>query len=163
MSKVDDGGPAFPQHQEEFVDHPVHGRIHRNHVDMALEPGMTLRDWFAGQALTGDFASQSEEMGMWSNDTAQSFMEARARLYYRMADALLTARRGGGDSSAPSKRRVTIAPASDIDHASTSPGPLNCRTRAQFQGEALASDRCERCGVGPCPFFDETGKAREDV
>ena len=39
MSKLNDGGPAFPV----VETHPVHG----SRIDF----GMTLRDWFAGQAL----------------------------------------------------------------------------------------------------------------
>ena len=41
LHEVDDlGGPAFPLHGGEWVQH-----------------GMTLRDWFAGQALAGLVAS----------------------------------------------------------------------------------------------------------
>ena len=35
MSTINDGGPAFPRHAYDGHD------------------GMTLRDWFAGQALAG--------------------------------------------------------------------------------------------------------------
>lgn len=42
MSKRDDGGPAFPV---ESFDHEA---------DMdTVKSGMSLRDWFAGQALAG--------------------------------------------------------------------------------------------------------------
>lgn len=43
-------------------------------------------------------------------------------------------------------------------HASTSPGPVNCQSRLRFQGESYPLT-CERCGLGPCPFFDQDGKA----
>ena len=56
MSKINDGGLAFPGIRIEQVgtvadfgftddESPTYGEI--NH------PGMTLRDWFAGQALSG--------------------------------------------------------------------------------------------------------------
>lgn len=41
-SKIEDGGPAFPRPDE------------RNAYDVVMrpgDPGMTLRDWFAGQAM----------------------------------------------------------------------------------------------------------------
>lgn len=40
-------------------------------------------------------------------------------------------------------------------HASTSPGPVNCDVRKRFQSFAAYPRTCARCGVGPCPFFDE--------
>ena len=46
MSKHD-GGPAFPQ-VDRLIDR------HRGHVhEISSMGGMTLRDWFAGQALVG--------------------------------------------------------------------------------------------------------------
>lgn len=38
---IDDGGPAFPRTVQHFNDY------------MEGKDGMTLRDWFAGQALAG--------------------------------------------------------------------------------------------------------------
>jgi hypothetical protein len=46
---------------------------------------MTLRDWFAGQALAGVLASYSNEQ--WVNDAETSAKEA-----YRRADAMLAER-----------------------------------------------------------------------
>jgi hypothetical protein len=54
--------------------------------------GMTLRDYFAAQALEGDFAAQSSETGEWLDNTPDDFLEKRAQLYYRMADAMVKAR-----------------------------------------------------------------------
>ncbi len=42
-TKIDDGGPAFPQ-----------GHLDGPHTDPS---GMTLRDWFAGQAMLGMLAN----------------------------------------------------------------------------------------------------------
>ena len=62
---IKDGGPAFP-------------------ILRSDQPGMTLRDWFAGQALAGLLA----------NGGAQ-FWEGDAQNAYAAADAMLAARKGG--------------------------------------------------------------------
>ncbi|SAK59167.1 hypothetical protein AWB76_02697 [Caballeronia temeraria] len=49
--------------------------------------GMSLRDYFAGQALAGDMADEKL-----SNDAPPAFLQERAQLYYRLADAMLKAR-----------------------------------------------------------------------
>jgi hypothetical protein len=62
---INDGGPAFP--------HPS-GEFH------SADTGMSLRDWFAGQALAGvdnPWASVPHELAMQS---------------YRIADAMLAVR-----------------------------------------------------------------------
>lgn len=51
----------------------------------------TLRDYFAGKALEGDWASQSETAGHFANISDEGF-EISARNYYKMADAMLKAR-----------------------------------------------------------------------
>jgi hypothetical protein len=65
MSKTDDGGPAFPVTWD-FVDG---------------ETGMSLRDWFAGQALAGLAAMDA--------DCGPAGLASDA---YRLADAMLAAR-----------------------------------------------------------------------
>ena len=75
MSKVDDGGAAFPRH---------------GHTDPATDKwipaqeGMTLRDWFAGQALAGwvakygsDVASTDAALCAW--EYADAMLEARTQ------------------------------------------------------------------------------------
>ena len=52
--------------------------------------GMSLRDYFAGQALTGDLSNS--EGGIYQNDVDEKYLVTRARLYYRIADALVAAR-----------------------------------------------------------------------
>ena len=78
MSDKNDGGPAFPVTPDTQAGHAAAFR------------GMSLRDWFAGQALMGIFASSSE--------TAPSD-EATARFAYSVADAMLAERERlmGGD------------------------------------------------------------------
>jgi hypothetical protein len=61
---INDGGPAFPRHGYNSND------------------GMTLRDWFAGQALAGLIADQSRD----------GSADDRARYAYAYADAMLRAR-----------------------------------------------------------------------
>ncbi len=68
MSKIDDGGPAFP--------HPSGAQG----CD-----GLTKRDWFAGLALQAGFGSAlvASERAVWC---------------YQMADAMLAARAKGGEA-----------------------------------------------------------------
>jgi hypothetical protein len=49
--------------------------------------GMSLRDYFAGQALAGAMASDSLPI-----DAPPELLEQRAQLYYRLADAMLRIR-----------------------------------------------------------------------
>ena len=64
MTDRHDGGPAFP---------PVHNAAFR---------GMSLRDWFAGQALHKGVVN-----GDWD-----SSIQWRAKSAYEMADAMIAAR-----------------------------------------------------------------------
>lgn len=51
--KKPDGGPVFPQaHEQRYAD-PVHGVIRPSDIYGAAALGMSLRDYFAGQALAG--------------------------------------------------------------------------------------------------------------
>lgn len=52
--------------------------------------GMTLRDWFAGQALIGEVSSQSFEDGWINTDEAK---RDAAKKCYQLADAMLEARK----------------------------------------------------------------------
>lgn len=65
MTEKNDGGPAFPLHER----------------DDALK-GMSLRDWFAGQALAG----------LYADSRVNSSAEKAAEAVYKMADAMLKAR-----------------------------------------------------------------------
>jgi hypothetical protein len=49
--------------------------------------GMSLRDYFAGQALAGNMAHDGLP-----NDASPALLEERAQLYYRLADAMLKVR-----------------------------------------------------------------------
>lgn len=78
---INDGGPAFPNLGFSTPD----------------GNGMTLRDWFAGQALEGDMASQSTGIGEFTSLTSDKQLKERAAFFFRFADAMLAARKGGCD------------------------------------------------------------------
>ena len=72
-TKINDGGPAFPHHETTSTGEPYHDHL-----------GMTLRDWFAGQALQGRahrFDSPWEHRDILAKDC------------YDIADAMLAARK----------------------------------------------------------------------
>jgi hypothetical protein len=73
-TKIDDGGSAFP-YQYEYDGIPV------------VCPGMTLRDWFAGQALASMVHKFPENI-IWSNVAFEA---------YEAADAMLAARKGDAE------------------------------------------------------------------
>lgn len=87
MTTTNDGGPAFPTPDNSAWDGP------------ARTPGMTLRDWFAGQALAGIMAAEGDAEGAGSfklRGGVPSFMAgpaAFADAAYMMADSMLAARK----------------------------------------------------------------------
>lgn len=72
-----DGGPAFPQGNKYLAP----GALPQV-IDYGLQGGMTLRDWFAGKALTG-----MGTMPCWPNEHDKC-----AEIAYRYADAMLAER-----------------------------------------------------------------------
>jgi hypothetical protein len=91
MSKIEDGGAAFPC--EGGCDSGLHP-----------DPGMSLRDWFAGQVLVGLLASERPDFHIPSKEKA-------AITAYEYADAMLAARKEGGahqtcQHSSPSTMRL---------------------------------------------------------
>lgn len=77
----DNGGPAFPQLEP------------RVPMLTAAMPGMTLRDWFAGQALVGIMGPNYDWFT--SGDDHGSRAHEAAYFAYSLADAMLAARQGG--------------------------------------------------------------------
>ena len=73
---ANDGGPAFPQALATSHD----GTIYASYERAQDTGGMTLRDWFAGQAL-GRLA-----------EYANGNRDKVAKVAYEWADAMLTAR-----------------------------------------------------------------------
>lgn len=71
MTKINDGGPAFPLNASDNWGGPTQG--------------MTLRDWFAGQALANRYtqdAREDKKVAQWA---------------YHIADAMIAAREAGND------------------------------------------------------------------
>lgn len=83
MSEIDGGGAAFPFSHFETPD---------GMVATTTEFGMSLRDWFAGQALTGILACFKDYRGAVGAD-GKATSNSRARLAYELADAMLEHRK----------------------------------------------------------------------
>lgn len=77
MTKLDDGGPAFPIPQQQFTDGVTI-------VSAQGHDGMSLRDWFAGQALTG-LLTRGPGVEM----------SSRCQQAYNYADAMIDFRKKG--------------------------------------------------------------------
>jgi hypothetical protein len=86
MTNKPTGGPAYPQATQTFQENMSGGR----YVLTEQQDGMTLRDYFAGQALAGDMANGSE--GVFGSDVSDDYLAMRAEFLYRMADAMIAAR-----------------------------------------------------------------------
>ena len=80
MIEPKDGGPAFPTAETHWVEEPG-GQYRDVSVDL---PGMSLRDYFAGQALGSQGAT-------WTGALLSDYPAMAARAY-AIADAMLTAR-----------------------------------------------------------------------
>ena len=76
MSERNDGGPAFPVSPDE-----ARGKV------SSVHGGLTIRDYFAGQALTGWLATYGE-----SDDPDDVPVDLVAAFAYELADAMLEAR-----------------------------------------------------------------------
>lgn len=91
MSKIDDGGPAFPLQVEAPVDiGSLTTTVHGSRTVATISYGLSLRDWFAGQALVGIIASPAEIIGHPSTPR-----DVTAALAYEYADAMIDARKDG--------------------------------------------------------------------
>ena len=74
---INNGGPAFPHHETTSTGEPFHDHL-----------GMTLRDWFAGQALAAMTVAPDYSKGPCNYEMAE-----RA---YIIADRMLEVRSKGG-------------------------------------------------------------------
>ena len=82
-----DGGPAFPRTTEHFSDEYCEPK------EVNGYNGMSVRDWFAGQALSLFYWQRPEPKG---DESGQSVI---ARMAYSVADAMIKARNGGDDDN----------------------------------------------------------------
>lgn len=82
----DDGGSAFPSEQHECAD---------GTWNQTLDPGMSLRDWFAGQALGGMCADGEGlvALGSFARKKGGTVRGFAAKHAYQFADAMLAERR----------------------------------------------------------------------
>ena len=80
-----DGGPAFPCQPKDAQGNPMG----------PLECGMSLRDWFAGQALSGILSNQKivESLMQIAENHKSPWGNAISICAYQQADAMLEARK----------------------------------------------------------------------
>lgn len=76
MGKINDGGPAYPVQSIYVEDQDTNSR------------GMSLRDYFAGQAMQALLREANPKKGMWYLD---------ANTAYEIADEMLKAREANND------------------------------------------------------------------
>ena len=79
MSTPKDGGPAFPQ-PNHIVEHDTHGRVEAR--QWMQDSGMSLRDWFAGQAIAGrliDHDVKTALVGVYAYQIADSMLAEREK------------------------------------------------------------------------------------
>ena len=77
--KTKDGGPAIPRAPFEYTDH------RGMNWEVREQRGMTLRDYFAGQALAGLLANARYDLPM-ASDVSSAFEYADAMLSQREED-----------------------------------------------------------------------------
>lgn len=88
MAQRDDGGPAFPVQGQQIGTDTEGAPI----LAGQLHHGMTLRDWFAGQALAGMLANPNTTGPA---SPASALPSAVATFSYAIADAMLAERAKG--------------------------------------------------------------------
>jgi hypothetical protein len=95
MSEKQDGGPAFPC--DAAPVHPADIARIRAHMGWGIDqarrflsahPGMSLRDWLAGQALPGVIVACAQDT-LFDGETPEAHFASRA---FSIADAMLAAR-----------------------------------------------------------------------
>ena len=91
-----DGGPAFPT-LEHSMDGPS-GFQHHRRIEHTTVGGMSLRDYFAGQALTG-LVGRDGAWGAWYTEAGDNIDDdfgrtcaGYAQAAYELADSMLAAR-----------------------------------------------------------------------
>ena len=80
MSKIEDGGPAFPR--EDYQSDQAPG-----------QSGMSLRDWFAGQIFASIMGS-AEGLGTIEKHHREQLLLEAAKMCYESADAMIAIRKG---------------------------------------------------------------------
>jgi hypothetical protein len=98
--KIEDGGPAFP---EKRISHLIAGANGEAVAAFENVGGMSLRDYFAGKALQGAWSDgQNEAVKVENGQTLDEAIYAHwfgvARCAYIAADAMIEARKSGGEA-----------------------------------------------------------------
>lgn len=83
-SKIDDGGSAFPVPEENRLSDGTY-----------CNEGMSLRDWFAGQALAGITAGLCSDTSHGNRAFDRVGFSHAAQDAYKLADAMIAARKAG--------------------------------------------------------------------
>ena len=100
MTENTDGGPAFPRPFSQFKqDNRTIGVRHQS--------GMSLRDWFAGQALNGLVAGFPHGQGLQVPPLDQFATQA-----YEIADAMIEAGANGGQGDHIERAPAIVPPPS---------------------------------------------------
>jgi hypothetical protein len=86
--KIDDGGPAFPQVQDNYVGYPDRGMSLRDYFAAAVSPQEI--EWSAPDTAAGcrKFLGMAED-ALWDGSR---YGEVCSIIKYRIADAMLAAR-----------------------------------------------------------------------
>lgn len=87
-TKRDDGGSAFPEVYSD-TDWPDHNSDRPPVTETYSRGGMSLRDYFAGQAMTGYLAALKTAP---KDSEVTAFLEQAADMCYATADAMLKER-----------------------------------------------------------------------
>lgn len=84
--KIDDGGQAFPLQNGQYAE--AYGG----------SPGMSLRDWLAGNIVTGLISSRESQQALYADASAAGMDSADyvADAAYEMADAMIASRKKRG-------------------------------------------------------------------
>lgn len=88
MSIKDNGGPAFPSEQGETLS---------GEWNQTYDSGMTLRDYFAGQALAGmtanpEFEKAWQEIEEVNKVSHEQWIIAVSKVTYELSDAMIKER-----------------------------------------------------------------------
>ena len=126
--KRDDGGPAFPvDARSRFLG--------SDREELAGDPGMTLRDWLAGQALVGIMTGFGNTDSAIALKTSADARDLRPRAFvagwaYEIADAMLTER------AKVAERNVCGEDCPDCmdaaERVAAKPTPASCGDRDHF-------------------------------
>ena len=93
MTKIKDGGSAFPSGVEE-VKYPENGGAITSIKMQPANKGMTLRDYFAAKAMQGLLSNK--HMGDAAlHGSAQEWLKEMSEAAYEFADAMLAERERG--------------------------------------------------------------------